>query len=157
MISEDIKATVKSNNPQKTRAVRAGSGVGFSNIGTIAPDAIVNVKIRRTAETDGEFGSGSLKGDIWWYGEGIKVKEDKTLRNGWIAEISSGVRYLIVELDSPPPPPPPPPPPNSVIAISVLTEINPDSKQIIITADNIPVEDFTVTVNNQVWVKANVG
>lgn len=121
MKTETVGASLKSNDPAKGRAVRAGAGIGYNNIGTISSDKVFHSDKRMVVENNGEAGVNSKIGDVWWYVEGIIVKEDSTPRTGWVAERHGGVSYLFVTLDIPVPPPPPPPAGKPKIVSMVIT------------------------------------
>lgn len=115
MLVTTVTANLKSNDTG-TRSLRVSPGVGtatspVNKVGTIAPETeFVGVE-KVTAERDGEFGTGSLMGDIWWKVDSVKVKEyPNALKSGHVAERHAGKNLLIVEIvgDTPPPPPPPP-------------------------------------------------
>jgi hypothetical protein len=108
MIEIFEKATVKSNNPNKTRAVRLRADITSTNIGDIAPTTVVEADKKFVAERDGEFGLGSLAGDIWWHVPEAKVKQDNTPRDGWMAQRHKGEELLIVTLSEPEDPEDPP-------------------------------------------------
>lgn len=101
-------AKVQSNNPNKTRAVRLRADIASTNIGDVAPTTIVTVDKKVVAERDGEFGLGSLAGDIWWHAPAARVKQDNTPRDGWMAQRHKGEELLIVTLTEPEKPEDPP-------------------------------------------------
>lgn len=138
MNTESITAVIKSNSTTKTRAVRSGAGIGYDNIGSLEPGVTATMTIRKTATANGEFGFGSLAGDIWWYGEGIKVKEDNTPRKGWIAEIHKGEVLLDVTLSQTPDPEPQPTPDQNIYEV----DISEFSKKVTITS-NTSMEGWT--------------
>lgn len=94
----EIIALVQSNNPNETRSLRSAAGIIYNKIGTVAPDTVCNAAYKIVATFNGEFGTDSLAGDIWWKVEGVRIKEDNTPRNGWLAEKHKGVTYLAVTL-----------------------------------------------------------
>lgn len=108
MIEEIVSAKLQSNDPLKTRAVRADALISSSNIGDVDPSVIVTADKKRVATVNGEFGIGSLAGDIWWHVPAAKVKQDNTPRDGWMAQRHKGEELLIVTLTEPETPEDPP-------------------------------------------------
>ncbi len=148
MIEQFVKATLQSNNPNKTRAVRLRADITSTNIGDIAPTTIVEAGKKFVAERDGEFGLGSLAGDIWWHVPAAKVKQDNTPRNGHIAQRHKGEELLIVTLLEPevPEEPEEPTTPEGKYDVSVFTS----SKKIVVTSDQ-DLSQYVVIVNDKMF------
>lgn len=151
MLEISLNATVKSNSPTKTRAVRLRADITSTNIGDVAPTTIVAVDKKVVAERDGEFGLGSLAGDIWWHAPAARVKQDNTPRNGWMAQRHKGEELLIVTLLEPENPEEPIPSAGT-FDISVFTS----TKKVMITSDT-DLSGYVVIVNGEMFVKAAQG
>lgn len=128
MITSVLSVKLQSNDPKSTRSLRSGANISASKIGTIAPDVEFVGAKKVTAEKVGEFGNGSLPGDIWWETSVIVKEYTGTPKNGWVAERHAGKDLLTVTQDDGGIEPPPPPVEEEEFAQS-FTLTNPDGKR----------------------------
>lgn len=107
MKTEIVSAKIKTNNQTKPRAIRAGLGAGFSNIGSLPADREAQAIKKHVAEVDGEFGIGSLAGDVWWEVVDAPIIGSNQTKDGFMAEKHKGETLMLVTLDEEPPVKPP--------------------------------------------------
>lgn len=144
-----LGATLRTNNQTKPRAIRAGHGVAFSNIGSLPADKSAQADTKYVAEVDGEFGVGSLAGDIWWRVKDAPVIGSNQTKDGFMAEKHKGETLMLVTLDEEPPVKPPLP---GDLSVRVVVDIYPESKIIEINSTH-DLGEFTVVVNTIPFIK----
>lgn len=148
MITTQISAKVKTNDPAKPRAIRAGLGAAFSNIGSLPSTKSAQAVAKHVAETNGEFGVGSLAGDVWWEVKDAPIVGSDETRNGFMAEKHKGETLMIVTLDDSSSKPPMP----TELSVSVVVDIDPENKTVMVTSTH-DMSEFTVLVNTDRFVK----
>lgn len=149
MITTQISAKVKTNDPAKPRAIRAGLGAAFSNIGSLPSTKSAQAVAKHVAETNGEFGVGSLAGDVWWEVKDAPIVGSDETRNGFMAEKHKGETLMLVTLDEESPVKPPLP---DDLSVRVVVDIYPESKTIEVNSTH-DLTGFTVVVNGTPFVK----
>lgn len=137
-----VSARIKTNNHTKPRAIRAGLGAGFSNIGSLPADKEAQAVKKYVAEADGEFGIGSVVGDIWWEVVDAPIIGSNQTKNGFMAEKHKGETLMLVTLDEKPP---------SLPVVAVLVDMYPEGKRVVITSD-FDMGDWIVVANGRTFV-----
>lgn len=142
-------ATLRTNDQAKPRSIRSGHGAGFSNIGSLPVDKSAQAVRKFVADANGEFGIGSLAGDIWWEVKNVPTIGSNQTKDGFMAEKHKGETLMLVTLDEEPPVKPPLP---SDLSVRVVVDIYPESKIIEINSTH-DLGEFTVVVNTLPFIK----
>lgn len=151
---ETIIATLQSNSTTG-RALRTVASVdGNTPIGYAPPVEVISGVEKIVGTQNGQFGTDSLVGDIWWRVIGVKVRgDDLNTYDGWMAEKHKGEQLLNVTFLGDPTPPPTTPP-GELQPITVTASTEPETSTVHVVVDEPNGFAVDVTVNGSKWVKA---